>query len=334
MAKANWENLIESYNKLPDPVNRVFLIPLPFADVDSACSTYTEVAEWNEAWGVNVQAYSEPDKHRKRYTFDVSDDEPQCDSSLVFLNHTKSVGEIIVRRVSESLTELSVKATGHDDRLVTLVVTTFLKNWLDERHQIQYWTKTEDEPAIPPPQPTGINISNITSVGDVNINLSNVAGRDQTDTYTPSTPTNLTYQELFQDGLKFLKSSSYDKAIVKLRKAIELEDAETKAYYYLAVALLKGRSFNSSSLHPKTRNEIEKHLKHSRIDNPNWLPPIILLAIMEIEYHSLHGTPNKNVVIDDVAKMVKQQGLSPEESQLLSSCSLKERTKRRLHLSF
>lgn len=103
---------------------------------------------------------------------------------------------------------------------------------------------------------------------------------------------------------------------------------------YLAIALLKGRSFNSSSLHPKTRNEIEKHLKHAHTSNPNWLPPFVLLAIMEIEYHSLHGTPNKNVVIDDVAKMVKQQGLSPEESQLLSSCSLKERTKRRLHLSF
>ncbi len=182
------------------------------------------------------------------------------------------------------------------------------------------------------PQSIGINISNISSAGNVNINLSNAAGRDQIS----ATPLSVspTYQDLLQDGIKFLKSLSYDKAVDKLRKATELEDAETKVHYYLAIALLKGRSFNSSSLHPKIRNDIEKHLKHAYIGNPDWLPPFVLLAVMEIEYHSLHGTPNKNVVIDDVVKMVKQQGLSPEESQLLSSCSLKERTKRRLHLTF
>ncbi len=177
----------------------------------------------------------------------------------------------------------------------------------------------------------GINISDISSAGNVNINLYNVAGHDQISA-TPL-PVSTTYQELLEDGIKLLKSLLYDKAIDKLRKAAELDDAETKAHYYLAIALLKGRSFNSSSLHPKTRNEIEKHLKHAHINNPNWLPPFVFLAVMEIEYHNLHGTPNKNVVIDDVIKMMKQQELSPEDSLLLNSCSLKERTKRRLHLT-
>jgi hypothetical protein len=188
--------------------------------------------------------------------------------------------------------------------------------------------------ATAPQQSGGINFGPINSAGDVNINLSHVAGHDQIGAYASPVPVSPTYQELLQDGIKFLKSLLYDKAIDKLKRATELEGTETIAHYYLALALLKGRSFNSSSLHPRTRNEIEKHLIDAHAGDPNWLPPIILLAVMEIEYHSLHGTPNKNVVIDDVAKMVKQQGLSLEERQLLSSYTLKDRTKRRLHLAF
>lgn len=42
------------------------------------------------------------------------------------------------------------------------------------------------------PQPHGINISNITSAGDININLSNVAGRDQNTTTNSTTITQQT----------------------------------------------------------------------------------------------------------------------------------------------
>ncbi len=43
--------------------------------------------------------------------------------------------------------------------------------------------------AAAPPQPTGINISHIISAGDVNINLSRVAGHDQITTTTSTTIT-------------------------------------------------------------------------------------------------------------------------------------------------
>lgn len=148
--------------------------------------------------------------------------------------------------------------------------------------------------------------------------------------YQQGGPPKPSYKELLQKGIRFLKALSFEKAAKTLQKAIEADDAESEGHYYLALALLRGRSFNS--LYPKERSRIERHLRVAQ--DPDWLPPSILLAILEIEYYHYHGTSSdNNISVYKVTNQLQSQGLSKQERHLLRRVKIRPETKAKLKLN-
>lgn len=145
-AKARWEQSLSEYVKNPRlPEWESPPIPLAFDVVDSAFNRHGLRPEWLDAWGIENVSISEPDEYHKRYSIMVLSDKP--DTGIVFRTLPKeSVGEVTVIKMSHNRTKLSVKATGHNNDLVKLAVTTFFSNWIAEREVDRggYWEEETD----------------------------------------------------------------------------------------------------------------------------------------------------------------------------------------------
>jgi hypothetical protein len=98
------------------------------------------------------------------------------------------------------------------------------------------------------------------------------------------------------DGLAaFVESQVVDLLVAKKYGAAELlllrqpNATRERARFlaYLALALLGGRSFNA--LHPNEREKIEALVRSAHAAAPSWELPMILLAILEIDYYAQHG---------------------------------------------
>lgn len=96
---------------------------------------------------------------------------------------------------------------------------------------------------------------------------------------------------------------------------------------YLALARLGGRSFNS--LHPNERNKIETLVRRARALAPSWELPVILLAILEIDYYGLHGLVSAEPV---PASAVRLTRLDEPLRPLLTGMRLSRRAVQELHL--
>lgn len=170
---------------------------------------------------------------------------------------------------------------------------------------------------------------NIKQAGD--IFSGNITGDITINKLADSSPPKPSYEELLEKGIRSLKLFSFEKAAKTLKKAIEADDAESEGHYYLALALLRDRSFNA--LYSKERSQIEKHLRVAQ--DPDWLPPTILLAVLEIEYYKYHGRrSDNNISIDQVAHQLRYHRLSKQERDLLRRVKIRQKTKAKLKLTF
>ncbi len=83
-----------------------------------------------------------------------------------------------------------------------------------------------------------------------------------------------------------------------------------------ALALLADRSFNA--IHPSEREKVEKYLISARNEMANELIPLILLAILEIDYYNYHGQRSlNNVSPTDVAQKTRMKSLTEADIRLL-----------------
>ncbi|HEV7485748.1 MAG TPA: toll/interleukin-1 receptor domain-containing protein [Thermoanaerobaculia bacterium] len=84
-----------------------------------------------------------------------------------------------------------------------------------------------------------------------------------------------------------LTRRQYAEAERVLLRQPEMMRASASFSVYLALARLRGRSFNS--LHPNERGQIEALVRNARAADPSSPLPAILLAILKIDYYDLHG---------------------------------------------
>jgi tetratricopeptide (TPR) repeat protein len=92
---------------------------------------------------------------------------------------------------------------------------------------------------------------------------------------------------LLKRGIQLLKARAYEHAIKAFHSAIESEPSEPNNYYYLALALLKGRR-------PKvlTRTEAEsisRHLQTSCVLNSNRSQYYYLWALVKFDFYVSQG---------------------------------------------
>ncbi|HEX7679728.1 MAG TPA: toll/interleukin-1 receptor domain-containing protein [Thermoanaerobaculia bacterium] len=100
---------------------------------------------------------------------------------------------------------------------------------------------------------------------------------------------------------------------------------------YLAFARLGGRSFNA--LYPAERETIEMLLRRARASSPTWDLPLLLLAILEIDYYQLHGLVSAAPVRP--AEVLSRNGtvsLDAVSRSLLSHLNTSQRARRELQL--
>jgi len=96
---------------------------------------------------------------------------------------------------------------------------------------------------------------------------------------------------------------------------------------YLALALLGGRSFNA--LHPNEREEIEALVRSAHAAAPSWELPVMLLAILEIDYYALHGLVSAEPV---PASAVRAVQLAAPSRSLLTGIRMSRRALQELQL--
>jgi hypothetical protein len=96
---------------------------------------------------------------------------------------------------------------------------------------------------------------------------------------------------------------------------------------YLALARLGGRSFNAP--HPNERENIEALLRSARAAAPSWSLPVILLAILEIDYYHLHGLVSAAPV---PASAVASALLDEPSRHLLTGMRMSDRALKELQL--
>jgi len=100
---------------------------------------------------------------------------------------------------------------------------------------------------------------------------------------------------------------------------------------YLALARLGGRSFNA--LYPAERETIEMLLRRARVASPVSDLPMLLLAILEIDYYQLHGLVSAAPVRP--AEVLSRRGTVPLDAvsrSLLSHLYTSRRARRELQL--
>lgn len=99
---------------------------------------------------------------------------------------------------------------------------------------------------------------------------------------------------------------------------------------YLALARLAGRSFNA--LYPAEREAIEALLRRARAASSTWELPMLLLAILEIDYYRLHGLASDDPVPPAEVLRLGATALDRRSRSLLSSLKVSRRARRELEL--
>ncbi len=100
---------------------------------------------------------------------------------------------------------------------------------------------------------------------------------------------------------------------------------------YLALARLGGRSFNAP--YPAERDTIEMLLRRARAASPEWDLPMLLLAILEIDYYQAHGLVSAAPILPpEVLSRRRTVPLDAVSRSLLSHLYTSRRARRELQL--
>ena len=123
-------------------------------------------------------------------------------------------------------------------------------------------------------------------------------------------------EAVLQRAEALLDAEEYEKAVRALETVPPLSPQAGRAHLLHALALLKGRSFNSVRVNI---GNIERQLNLARRKSEGWSVPLVLLAVMEIDYYHCHGMMSRNdVSIEEVKARVTENGLSPADLKLCS----------------
>jgi hypothetical protein len=130
--------------------------------------------------------------------------------------------------------------------------------------------------------------------------------------------------------LKMVESNlfqeAYDEALAHLEKIADDSTQLPRKQLLKAVAFLKGRSFNV--LNESERTRIENLLISSSKNLENSSLPYVILAVLEIDYYSLHGMRGaSNVTVEVVRRKLQENNLSPDEMKLLNLVKMSDRAK-------
>lgn len=126
----------------------------------------------------------------------------------------------------------------------------------------------------------------IKSTGDHNIIFGGGEGHTANVTHIHQAPAEDAHS-LFQSGQALTQKKAYDQALEPLKKVIQLEPDNSQAYYYLALALLKGN--RPKLLKSSTIQTIEQHLNSARHCSAPFVMATLLLAVVKYDYYVLNS---------------------------------------------
>lgn len=112
-----------------------------------------------------------------------------------------------------------------------------------------------------------------------------VSGNNLTFNEAPSP--NEEAQHLLDVGKRYLSSRSYSQAETALRSSIGKSIENTEAFYYLALAILRGR--RPRSLHRRQVLEIEELMRPLAESNEPQYHHLLLLAYLKHDYYLANG---------------------------------------------
>jgi hypothetical protein len=131
------------------------------------------------------------------------------------------------------------------------------------------------------------------------------------------------------EAIRLLMSKDYVAAEHLLIRQPETARQRPSLSVYLALARLAGRSFNA--LYPAERETIEALLRRARATLSAWPLPILLLAIMQIDYYRLHGLASPDPILSDA---IRFGDLDVQSRSLVSDLNVSRRARRELQLDF
>jgi hypothetical protein len=140
------------------------------------------------------------------------------------------------------------------------------------------------------------------------------------------------YDDLIAQAKPLLYKKDFDSAYELLQKIPNSASQAGYANLLKALALLAGRSFNATR--PIEREKVEKHLISAWRKGGNELIPLVLLAILEIDYYNYHGQASSNNVSPaEVAQNIKMKQLSEEDIRLLGLLKISRDARYKLGLN-
>lgn len=114
------------------------------------------------------------------------------------------------------------------------------------------------------------------------------------------------------EGLRLLEAQAYGEAKETFRAAAQEKAFAHQANLYMAVTVLAGRPVDA--LKPSERKELEGYLSAAHRLSSDWLPPLVLFGILEIDYYGEHGMVSDNrISVGEVARRLRS---SPQEDEL------------------
>jgi len=167
----------------------------------------------------------------------------------------------------------------------------------------------------------------------------NTAGRDiliagpGATIVVQSTSSDERSSEKLKKAKERIKHRDFGGAQALLRELLDNETLSPDARCWFALALLAGRRTN---VIPHSEREMaESYLRSALNQRPEWLFPLAILAILEMDYYNYHGRSSKNdIELDEVAEKLRGSRLPPEEHQLLQLLGDSLQAKERLGLDW
>jgi hypothetical protein len=129
------------------------------------------------------------------------------------------------------------------------------------------------------------------------------------------------------EAVELLLAKNYVAAERLLMRQTETARQRGSLSLYLALARLSGRSFND--LYPAERETIEMLLRRAWSASPAWELPLLLLAILRIDYYQLHGLAGGEPVRPAEGLYA---ALDARSRSLLSHLNISRRARRELQI--
>ncbi len=117
------------------------------------------------------------------------------------------------------------------------------------------------------------NVEKLTQIGEVKGNVVIQQGQDA--------------EKLLKNGIQLVRVGAYEQAISILTEVIKVTPLEADAYYYFALALLKGKRPKVSTL--SQIQVIEQNLQTACELNSEWAHYFYLWALVKFDFYVVNG---------------------------------------------